>query len=198
MNDPSETQTGSPTAARKRPKKWILILGGFLIFLISCALYFGPPVLLEAKSVAKREVGVASANQIGTAVTSYYHDYNTLPVPPTTKGTPGGTRFSTDTPEGLEVVNLLAGDNPRKVKYLTFRDAKGRKDGAVYDAGGSRITALYDPWGNPYFIVVDTNYDEKLTVPFKIPVFINGKRCVVYSAGQDGVFETNDDIKTWP
>lgn len=198
MNDPSEPKPVAETPARRRPKRWILILGGFLIFLISCAFYFGPPIFLEAKSEGKRGAGVAYANQIGSAVTSYYYDNNTLPVPATTKATPGGTVFSTDSPEGLEVVNQLAGHNPRGVKYLIPKEAKEKKDGAVYDASGSRITGLYDPWGNPYMIALDTNYEEKITIPFKIPVFINGKRCSVYSAGQDGVFETKDDIKTWP
>lgn len=186
-----------PLAGKRSKSKWFISLFLFLIFLIFVGLYFGPAVFLEAKAQAKKEYAKANALQIGQAVTSYYYDHNALPVPSDTPPTPGGIVFSTDTPEGLEVVNLLAGSNPRKVKYMVFKEASGNKDGAVHDSSGSRITALYDPWGNPYKIAVDTGLDQKLVIPFKVPVFVNGKRCAVYSAGQDGVLETKDDVKTW-
>jgi type II secretory pathway pseudopilin PulG len=187
MNVASELNAESvPAPKKRRASRGILISGGVVIFLIASGLYFGPPILMEARAQAKHGAATAVANQIGQAATSYYYDNNKLPVPPGTTLSPGGRVFSTDTPEGLEVVNLLAGNNPGKIRYLVMREAKNNKDGVVWDPSGTRITGFYDPWGNPYMIALDTNYDEKITVPFKIPVFINGKRCSVYSAVRMG------------
>jgi hypothetical protein len=82
------------------------------------------------------------------------------------------------------------------------REGKGNKNGLVYNTGGSTVKGLYDPWGGPYNVRLDLDYDEKLTVKPKAgtQVTLNGRRVAVWSDGQDGVDTTGksaDDVKTW-
>ncbi len=85
----------------------------------------------------------------------------------------------------------------------------GKRDGVVYDGSGDKITGLYDPWGGPYFIVLDNGsggdfeaYDEKLTVTpgngIKVTK-LNGRRVAVYSLGVKEVGDASNStlVKTW-
>ena len=64
---------------------------------------------------------------------------------------------------------------------------------------------MYDPWGGPYNVILDLDYNEKLeNVKPKgtgsTSVTLNGRRVAVWSDGADGVSATGkatDDVKTW-
>jgi hypothetical protein len=161
----------------------------------------GTPIYFKAFSAAKREAAIVFALQIEQSVNSYYTDNAVLPHPPRTGPTIGDTLFITDTPAGLAPINALAGHHsiisPRGVRYLNPKEARGKRDGATYDPSHSWITGLHDPWGNPYQVVLDTDHDGIIVVPLKTPVLLKGRRAAVYSAGPDGILETNDDIKSW-
>ena len=59
-----------------------------------------------------------------------------------------------------------------------------------------------DPWGRPYRVYMDSNFDEEVRIP---PGYTGDsgrpfirKSVIVYSAGPDGKFETvNDNVTTW-
>lgn len=200
MNGPPELPVDVPPAIPRRPKfRWwvpvVIIIAGILLIASST------PVYLKALSAAKREATIVFARLIEQSVNSYYTDNGVLPLPPPTGPTKGDTLFITDTPAGLVPINALAGHlsaiSPRGIRYLNPKEARGKRDGATYHPSRSWIIGLHDPWGNPYQVVLDTDYDEIIVVPLKTPVLLKGKRAAVYSAGPDGILETNDDIKSW-
>jgi hypothetical protein len=205
MNTPPELPASEPPVvpARRKFRWWIPVVTIILFFVANYALTL-IAVLINPPQTEWQYSATVFARQIEQAVNSFYTDNQTMPAPENTAATKGGNLFKTDSPEGLEVVNILAGSgppkaNPRQIKYLIPRKANSeKKNGAIHDPGGSRITGLYDPWGNPYLIILDTNYEERVVVPLKAPVTLNGRHAAVYSAGPDGILETKDDIKTWP
>lgn len=173
-----------------------------VIAIIAVLAGIGTPVFIKAQNNAKRETSVALAQQIVQAVNSFYADQSTMPVPMGAQSVDGGAKFVTNSVDGLKVVNILAGMeeevNTRRVKYFTPKQGKAKKDGAIYNKADSEIIGLYDPWGNPYTIVLDTNYEERIKVkPGKVETTLNGRRAAVYSPGQDKKYGTPDDVKTW-
>jgi len=149
----------------------------------------------------KRMVTEAMARSIATSVESFSIENGNLPVPKTVGSAPDA-KFVTDATPGVEILEILMGKdltgNPRAVSYLKMKERKDRKSGPIYDKRTGKLTALLDAWGNPYHLVLDTDYNEEITVNLmgkdeKIP----GKRVLVYSAGKDGKLETADDIRSW-
>ncbi len=155
-----------------------------------------------AMNKAKKVTGTAAAQSVVSAVNNFYTENSAMPVPAGNASTEGGTKYETTSVEGVKILNILTGQedeiNTRKVRYLEVKEAKGKKGGIVYSPSGKEVTGLYDPWGNPFFMVLDTNYEERLKVkPGKKEETLPGRRCAVYSAGQDKKLGTTDDIKTW-
>lgn len=174
-----------------------------VIAIIAVLAGVGTPVYLKALNNAKKEAATVFARQLEQAVNSFYTDQQVMPAPSGVQSTEGGTKFVTNSGDGVKVINILAGleeeVNTRRVKYLTPKEANKKKtDGAVYDKGNKEIIGLFDPWGSPYTIILDTNYEEKIKVkPGKVETTLNGRRAAVYSPGQDKKYGNQDDVKTW-
>lgn len=162
-----------------------------------------------AMQKARKVTAQAAATSVATAIDQFYSEYSSLPS--------GSGILKTDGGDGVILLNILAGleegtdiENERKIRFLSLKEAKnGNRDGVVYDGSGDKITGLYDPWGKPYFIVLDNGsgsdteaYDEKLTVTpgngIKV-TNLNGRRVAVYSLGvkEDGDASNSTFVKTW-
>ena len=153
-----------------------------------------------AMNRARKLTAQAAATSVVTAIDQFYTEYQSLPDL-------GSASLTTNTAEGVKLLNILAGledgtdiENDRKVRFFTPKEAKnGKRDGAVYASG--KITGLYDPWGEAYYIEFDDDYDEKLTfTPNKNPaVELNGRRAAVYSLGVKNLGDAKPStlVKTW-
>jgi len=60
-------------------------------------------------------------------------------------------------PQSGEVISSLTGGNPKNITFLEAKAAKNGKGGLV---GTSR---LVDPWGNDYEILLDDDYDNRVS-----------------------------------
>lgn len=153
---------------------------------------------------AKKTTAMATAIAIESAVNNFYTEYGSMPTDATADGAPISTKDTT-------LLNVLLGLekesasmlNTRKIKFLSVKEGKAKKNGIIYTGTGTTVEALYDPWGGYYFVVLDADYDEKVkpapaagTAPT-----LNGRRSAVWSNGADGVKGTGgtagDDVKTW-
>ena len=178
----------------------LLVVIAIIAVLAAAGFAGGNAAMQKAKKVSAQ----AAATSVVTAIDQFYTEYSSLP-----SGDAGS--LGTDTGEpGVNVLNILAGtesgsdiENDRKIRFVSLKEAKkGNRDGVVYDTAGNSITGMFDPWGQPYFIVMDTDYDEQLAVApgNSIPqVDLNGRRAAVYSLGvQDpGDANTSTLVKTW-
>lgn len=153
---------------------------------------------------AKRVTCLATATAIEGAVNNFFTEYGSLPSDASSEITE-----STDT--DTKLITVLLGFettnpplNTRAVKFLQVREGKSKKNGLIYSSGTS-VSGLYDPWGGGYKVMMDCDYDEKVTpdptATGYVKVTLNGRRVAVWSNGADGVKGTGgkqaDDVKTW-
>ena len=68
------------------------------------------------------------------------------------------------------------------------------KNGIIYDASGTSIIGIFDPWGGAYNVRLDLDYDDQIEVNGET---IKGLRAAVWSNGPDQKEGTSDDIKSW-
>src|SRR6185295_17022027 len=74
--------------------------------------------------------------------------------------------------------------NPRHHNFLNAKDVEGTGKGI------SKIDRIYrDPWGNPYIITLDLDYDQQCADPFYGKV---RQPALVWSFGPDGKYDSAD------
>ena len=155
----------------------------------------------KAFELVKKAQAKADANSIVQAIKLYQSEYARFPTP---SGGQGEGPYETK----QAMMDVLMADkhspevdqlNPKKISFYeppTMTD-KPRTRGFH-----SRKHELYDPWGTPYKIYMDTDFDDQVEVPPGYTgdsgrAFIR-KSVIVYSAGPDTKFETkNDNVTTW-
>jgi prepilin-type N-terminal cleavage/methylation domain-containing protein len=175
----------------------LLVVIAIIAVLAAAGFAGGSAAMNKARKLSAQSV----ATSIATAVEQFYTEYSALPE------VGAATNLSTDTGAGVEVLNILAGQetttspqNARKVRFFSAKEAKGNRDGATYGTGNI-LTGLYDPWGQPYFIELDDDYDDTLefTPTDNLPVTLRGRKVAVYSLGVPKGDKSNSSkiAKSW-
>jgi prepilin-type N-terminal cleavage/methylation domain-containing protein len=157
---------------------------------------------------AKKTTALATATAIESAISNFYTEYGAMP----TAETADLPALKTDNDTLLKVLLGAEGTtgeilNNRSIKFLAVKEGKekggtGGINGLIYNKDSGAATGLFDPWGGPYFVMLDADYDEKVSPTVSGKTFnLNGRRAAVWSLGADGVIGTggaaNDDVKTW-
>jgi prepilin-type N-terminal cleavage/methylation domain-containing protein len=151
---------------------------------------------------AKRVTAQASATALETAVNNFFTEYGSLPT-----SNASAAALSTDSGEGVALLKVLVGAsdatslslNPRSIKFLSVKEGKANRNGIIYNSTNVP-TGLYDPWGGPYKIVLDHDYDEVVEATVGgAKSTLNGRKVAVWSEGADYKSDkkTADDVKTW-
>ncbi|MDR0993772.1 MAG: type II secretion system GspH family protein [Verrucomicrobiota bacterium] len=149
---------------------------------------------------AKKARAMREIKDLQGALQRYVAEYNRMPVPSASTAKHGGkdVLFGADNHEVVDILlnrkSVPAAEmaiiNPRQLAFLDL-------DSQTLDAydpdktGGQ--SALMDPWGTPYEILMDMNFDDKIEVD---NLEIRSK-LAVRSHGADGKADTDDDLKTW-
>lgn len=151
---------------------------------------------------AKRVTSQAAASALESAVNGFFTEYGSLPTDATTDQV-------VDTSSDTELITILSGltetstpaKNTRAIKFLQVKEGKTKKNGMIYSQSGNSLVGLYDPWGGGYKVMMDGDYDERLTIPAPAKATtLNGRRVAAWSLGADGTKgggKTNDDVLTW-
>ncbi|MBX7259296.1 MAG: type II secretion system GspH family protein [Candidatus Hydrogenedentes bacterium] len=122
------------------------------------------PALNSALTKAEKARAQTELTQIVAAIKAYYGDYGRMPVAVADDGAPDKTYGAKNKPNKQKVImdNLRAKDNVGNPKGTVFLDVpKDSMIGTDKD-GGSYVEAdgyYLDPWGNPYVLSVDANFD---------------------------------------
>jgi prepilin-type N-terminal cleavage/methylation domain-containing protein len=199
------------------------------------------PALIAAKNAAKKMKAKTEMSQLVTAITAYDADYGRFPVSPQAQAaanaaggdfTYGGTFIGGVVTNGYsyeannaEVIAILTDNtqnpvntnhqkNPKQVKYLSATPAPDNASPGI----GSTDGVYRDPWGNPYVITMDLNYDDNCWDAFYKSTTVsagglNGLvqqtdnnnntvygyrgKVMVWSAGQDGKIDPHDPATDW-
>lgn len=132
-----------------------------------------------------------AASEIEMAVQNFFDEYGALPSNATSDAT-----FSSN--KDTAMFEALLGDdktlNPKSLRFLSMKVGKDMKNGVIYDASGTSIIGIFDPWGGAYNVRLDLDYDDQIEVNGET---IKGCRAVVWSNGPDQKEGTPDDIKSW-
>jgi prepilin-type N-terminal cleavage/methylation domain-containing protein len=176
----------------------LLVVIAIIATLAAASFAVGPAMINRAKKVSAQATAVSIAN----AVEQFYTEYSALPDPASNSS---DAQFTTDE---APLLDILAGgsasksieQNPRKIRFLSVKEAKNNMDGAVYN--GNAISKIVDPWGQPFYIRLDYDYDERITVSPGVAgtnATLNGKRVAVYSLGVKSPGDANAKslVKTW-
>ncbi len=134
---------------------------------------------------------------IRIALSSYALEYGHYPIPESDWHGPD-VSIRTRGPMLSALTGGNASLNPKTIKFIDFFAAKDRKNGLWQD-GGEWIFS--DPWGEPYYITLDTNKDGKVTNPEprgeNMPAMFD-KPIILYSSGPDRDPTTwEDNVCSW-
>ena len=164
----------------------IAILAGFLL-----------PAMGKAKEAALRARAQTEMQSIITAVKAYRNEYGKWPCEDNGRSDVVYTmmnRSGSREDEQKKVIRILRGldddNNPRKILFLEVPDKsfEGQDmEGNEYDFDDG---FFLDPWQNPYVIVLDTDFDNRCTIPNSVSSPVEGTNIVartvcVASWGQD-------------
>ena len=182
----------APAVARQHERAFTLIE---LLVVVSIIIILGGLAFPAIQGVLDRAKKTQAKNdliQIVTAVNAFYTEYGRYPVLSTisTNGT-----YDSSNNNGLLTVlrgTATAGEeadlNPRRIAFITPPLAK---DANTPRAGlGQSDGKYYDPWGSPYCIRLDDNYDNVLPNPYAAdkgagPANLNGT-AIGWSLGKNG------------
>lgn len=160
------------------------------------------PALSGVKDSARKVQAKNDATQITNAVKAYYAEYGRYPLE-----NPGqDVSFGADNNKVMNPLRAKSpeGDtlNPRKIAFMEIPPAK---DMAVPKSGYGNDGTFYDPWGRPYQVKIDGNYDNNLSEPGSSggggrgggagTVLTTG--VLVWSLGKDGTDATGDEVYGW-
>ncbi len=159
----------------------------------------------------------ATMKDLQVAIGHYRTEYNRFPVK--LSGASGGQDMDPLFTNGSNsiITVLMAGKsadpssnmNSRNIKFIDLPYAKnGTSFGLVDPSGGSggADLKLFDIWGMPYRILLDTNYDNRIVNPdatnidkrisSRAPQYISSSSAI-HCYGPDKIINTKDDIVSW-
>jgi len=184
-----------------------------VILIIGILLTLAFPVYQGVQNQARRTQAKSDLLQIVTAVNSYYTEYGRYPRTPTT---PADTTYgATTTNDQLfnELRSVGAIQNPRTIVFLSPPDVKDANNPRAGISITPPTTGQYfDPWGRPYLVRIDTDYDNQVTNPYaqnagSAPFLHSG--VIAWSFGKDNLSQSTtspadkntgtnkDDIISW-
>lgn len=192
------------SAAHKRRSGFTLIELLVVIGIIAILASLAFPVTQSVLNRAYKLKAQAMVKDVQVAINNYLTEYNRLPQQ-------GDTETPTPTDGSSQLIAILMGEssgqnslNPRGIVFLNANTAKNNR-GGIIDSGGAQIS-LVDQWGNPYYVVMDGNYDNKVANPdiqSQDQTISQGAppqlrtRAAVFCLGPDGQQNTKDDIVSW-
>ena len=122
------------------------------------------PAFRAVQNQAKQTQAKNDLTQIVNAVNAFYTDYGKYPPAADDVVIPDNSTLFTV----LRAVEPTPTNNPRKIVFISppyvKNDTAGNRRSGVSPTTGQ----YYDPWGTPYQVAIDTNYDNQMTNPYSL------------------------------
>lgn len=167
------------------------------------------PAFRGVQDQAKKTQAKNDLTQIVTAVNAYYTEYGKYPL--VTADAIYGSGGSSNNTLFNELRASGATQNARQIVFISPPDVK---DTSNPRSGIGSDGQYYDPWGKPYNVAIDGNYDNQIANPYGNN---NGagadplrQGVIAWSLGKDGVlgttlsakgggkkFTDSDDVISW-
>ncbi len=187
------------------------------------------PAFSAVQNQAKRTQAKNDLTQIVTAVNAFYTEYGKYPVSITADSSfswtiPGTTRLGPYNDVLLNELRACTATDPscsaaatlntRQIVYIsppTVKDPNNPKSGISTIAASTPQGTYYDPWGAPYIMEIDSNYDNSVPNPY---VALGGSGAgpdpvrqgvIAWSNGADlqvgtnsnNIYTNSDDVISW-
>lgn len=170
----------------------------FLRGLIAIPFYLIGDVLAGSaeEDRSKKNRATICINQLVISCDAFFEEYQALPMATTSIN---DTEQATDNQLMATLVGKRSAEkeNPKFLTFFSWHKARDGKGGFIIRNGKMRLT---DPWGKPYRVVLDYDYNNQLREPLESKI-ISDRRVIAYSYGPDrmsGTPETNaDNICSW-
>jgi len=177
----------------------MLVVIGIIGILASLAVPAATGVMKKAKKVKTS----AALKDIQLGIKNYQVEYNRYPLR-------AGSTTEDPIPldEGSSLLKVLLGQNADKLnpRGIIYIEPTMGKNGTGGLTGSEGSYGLMDSWGEPYQVVMDANYDNKISnpdvrnddpsvsadAPPNLPMGV-----IVYSHGEDKKPYTKDDVASW-
>lgn len=175
-----------------RPE-WVFLLGA-LLFVLSIAL----PSCHAVRHRQRLAMARADLRTLMESGLRYYREYGAWPS--AHSGEPGDYRYGREV-SNAEVLNVLRSQpGPGNEDYRVNTEKMIFLEVEPYRRGWSGLSpdgAFLDPWGMPYEIVFDTDYNNVCEVRDSVYGRLIGEGMVVWSCGPDRQSDTADDLRSW-
>lgn len=177
----------------------MLIVIGIIAVLAALAI----PTTGIAMRMVKKVRTQTVLKDLTLGIKGYQTEYGRYPMPPDYK-----SEEPVQTAEGAGLLKVLMGENEqglnaRGIPYIEPPPAKNGAGGLTGQSGGY---GLVDFWGEPYEVMMDLNYDNRI----RNPDTTNDDRmisddapqelvmgAIAYSLGEDKKRGTKDDVASW-
>lgn len=177
----------------------LLVVIGIIGILAALAVPAATGVMKRAKKVKTS----AALKDVQLGIKNYQVEYGRYPAK-----SGSSSEEPVQLSEGSVLLAVLLGENkdklnPRAIVYIEPPIAKGGVGGLT---GSEGTYGLVDTWGSPFEVVMDLNYDNKITNPDsrnEDPTVMQGAPpnlplgVISYSLGEDKKLNTADDIVSW-
>lgn len=155
-----------------------------VIAIIAILAVLGAPAILKQLKKAKITKAAGVCQSFEVAVNNFESEYNYLPAASDSPSETAPLRSDDD------IMAVLAGVedtyNPKKIKFFELGEPKGSSESSYKD--GMHISGttakLYDPWGEPYYLTLDYDYDGQVKHPYDDEELIR-KKAICWSYGPD-------------
>ena len=139
----------------------LLVVIAIIAVLLGLAFPVFQGVLDRARNVqAKNDV-----TQIVTAVNAFYTEYGKYPLVTADTIISGAS-----TPSNAALFNVLRGldatNNPRQIVFISPPDVKNPANPRSGIGTTTGAGQYYDPWGTPYLVEIDGDYDNQIANPY--------------------------------
>ena len=206
-----EPRTARQSLALPKTADHAFTLIELLVVIVIIAVLMGIsfPVFQSIQNQAKKTQAKNDVTQIVTAVNAFYTEYGKYPLTPSS---PADTTYGLSTTNDLllnELRNAGATQNPRGIVFLSPADAK---DTTQPRAGISLATGstgqYFDPWGKPYLVRIDSDYDNQVANPYTANAGASPNLrvgVIAWSLGKNQTggtgdknsTDSNDDVISW-
>jgi prepilin-type N-terminal cleavage/methylation domain-containing protein len=202
-------------AVRQRHLAFTLIELLVVIVIVAVLMGLAFPVFQGVMNSAKKTQAKNDLTQIVTAVNAFYTEYGQYPCVAQSGDDTADYFTDTDAKRRSLFDNLRVPvpsapptANPRAIAFLQVpavkNDAVGQRRAGVGNGG-----IFYDPWGQPYAVKIDSNYNATVTNVYDAntgagPGILNSG-VIAWSLGKDqtggtgnkGVAGSKDDVISW-
>jgi prepilin-type N-terminal cleavage/methylation domain-containing protein len=183
---------------RRRLAAFTLIELLIVIVIIAILAAVAFPVYGMVMETVRKTEAEKDVQDLKQAISSYQLEYGRFPF--------GGDQDVELNTEDNQIMSILAGveGNPLNRRGKVFYQGKRAKSarggepvGGIYGEGDNLMMA--DPWGQPYYLIIDANYDNKVQNPDPSGSgeFELRQQVLVWSKGKPREKGAENDARDW-